>query len=216
MKISILCSNRSHPVFPVLVDWKYKRDGDHDISLDTSIRELKGGDILFLISCNEIVPGDICALYKNTLIIHASDLPLGRGWSPHIWQILEGKNTIKVSLLEARDNVDTGDIWHQMPLELDGTELYDEINKKLFYIESQLMDFAVTHASDIIPRKQDATAASYYKKRTPHDSRLDVNGTIKEQFDMLRVADPERYPAFFEYRGAKYEIKISKANGAGS
>ena len=71
---------------------------------------LVGGDILFLISCNEPISKDVRALFRATLVIHASDLPLGRGWSPHIWQVLEKKRFIKVTLLEAADLVDSGSI----------------------------------------------------------------------------------------------------------
>jgi methionyl-tRNA formyltransferase len=31
---------------------------------------------------------------------------------------------------------------------------------------------------------------------------------LGEAFDLLRVADPERYPAFFEHRGRTYRIRI--------
>ena len=34
---------------------------------------------------------------KNNIVVHASDLPKGRGFSPMSWQILEGKNKIKLS-----------------------------------------------------------------------------------------------------------------------
>jgi spore coat polysaccharide biosynthesis predicted glycosyltransferase SpsG len=36
--------------------------------------------------------------------------------------------------------------------------------------------------------------------------------SIAEQFDLLRVVDPEHYPAFFDYRGKRYIIKMEKAD----
>jgi methionyl-tRNA formyltransferase len=33
---------------------------------------------------------------------------------------------------------------------------------------------------------------------------------LAEQFDLLRVVDSERFPAFFEYRGRRYKLKIEK------
>ena len=50
----------------------------------------------------------------------------------------------------------------------------------------------------------------YLRKRTPKDSRLDPDKTIAEQFELLRVVDSQRFPAFFEYRGKRYLIKIEK------
>lgn len=42
---------------------------------------------------------------------------------------------------------------------------------------------------------------SFYRKRTPKDSELDINKTIDEQFNLLRVVDNEKYPAFFTRMG---------------
>ena len=42
---------------------------------------------------------------------------------------------------------------------------------------------------------------SFYPRRTPKDSELDVNKTILEQFNLLRAVDNERYPAFFQVGG---------------
>ena len=52
---------------------------------------------------------------------------------------------------------------------------------------------------------------SFYPKRTAKDSRLDIDKTIKEQFNLLRIADNEEYPAFFEIDNHRYILKIEKA-----
>ncbi|MDP1671588.1 MAG: formyltransferase family protein, partial [Burkholderiales bacterium] len=114
---------------------------DHDIELVTRAAELSGGDMLFLVSCSEIVDAEIRSRYKHSLVLHGSDLPEGRGWSPVVWQVLEGRTTITVTLLEAADQVDSGDIWAKTTFELAGNELADEINKKLFDAELRLMDY---------------------------------------------------------------------------
>jgi len=43
---------------------------------------------------------------------------------------------------------------------------------------------------------------------TLNDSRLDIDRSIKEQFNLLRVVGNEEYPAFFEINGHKYLLKI--------
>lgn len=129
--------------------------------------------------------------------------------SPHIWQILEGRSEIVLSMLNAEDEVDTGDIWRQLTIRFDGTELYDEINSRIFDAEIALMDWALENIDSAAPRPQSGEP-SYYKRRKPDDSRVDPNSSLAEIFDLLRVADPDRYPAFFEFRGAEYEIRIRK------
>jgi hypothetical protein len=65
---------------------------------------------------------------------------------------------------------------------------------------------------DIVLRGRAQTGPeSHYRWRKPEDSRLDPNKTIAEQFNLLRVVDNERYPAFFEWKGRKFKIKISPA-----
>jgi methionyl-tRNA formyltransferase len=149
-----------------------------------------------------------------TLVIHASDPPEGRGWSPHIWQILEGRNRIAVSLIEAQDQVDTGAIWAQRDLVLEGHELNDEINDRLFTIELDLMNHALEMVGSRAPAPQDGRVPTYYRRRTPEDSRLDPSRSIAEQFDLLRVADPQRFPAFFDLRGHRYLVRIEKAGAS--
>jgi len=210
MKISIICSNKEHPVFNTLILWQRKHEFVHEIELVQSSQELTGGDILFLISCSELINKAIRNRYKATLVIHASNLPEGRGWSPHIWQIIEGRKSITTTLLEAEDKVDSGSIWTQRNLQLEGHELYDEINEKLFILESELMDYAVNNFYNVSPTPQRDTEPTYYRKRTPQDSRIDPNRTIVDQFDLLRVADPIRFPSFFSLRGHCYRIKIEK------
>lgn len=213
MKISVACSRREHPIYSSLQRWVDMRRAAHDVALVNTIGALSGGDILFLISCSEIVRSDIRSKYRHSLVVHASALPKGRGWSPHIWQILEGGNSIPVTLLEAEDQVDSGAIWAQRNIQLEGHELYDEINAKLFEVTLELMDYAVAGAATVRPQAQQVLEPTYYRKRTPEDSRLDPHKTIAEQFDLLRVADAARFPCFIEYRGKRYRVFLRKEDG---
>lgn len=210
MKISILCSDAVHPIYPRLQQWRAKQSAEHEIELRSFIADLSGGDLLFLISCSEIVPAEIRRRYRVALVIHASDLPAGRGWSPLVWQILEGRNEIAVTLLEAADPVDSGAIWQKQWLRFKGTELHDEINEALFAAELALMDYALENIGRVEAVQQSELGASWYPRRSPEDSQLDPERSLAEQFDLLRVADPDRYPAYFEYRGATYEITIKR------
>lgn len=210
MKISIVCSDPNHPIRPRIAEWAHQRQASHEVRLVEKVSELSGGDVLFLISCHEIVRASTRSAFTAALVVHASDLPRGRGWSPHIWQILEGRSELTVTLLEAEDNVDSGAIWAQRTIRFDGHELYDEINAALFDAEISLMNDAVDLWDGIQPRVQDGGKASYYPRRHAEDSRLDPSRPIAEQFNLLRVADPSRYPAFFELQGYQYEIQIRK------
>ena len=211
IKIVIVCSDEKHPVNAHLAEWIKKHQAGHDISLLRKRKELQGGDLLFLISCSEIVRAEDRANFTNVLVIHASDLPHGRGWSPHIWQVVEGRDKICASMIEAEDRIDTGDIWRQIEVVIPRDALWDEINERLFDAECRLMDYAVDNFSTVKPVAQSSlNEPSYYAKRTPADSELDPDKSIAEQFDLIRVCDPDRFPAFFKLRGATYQIKLEK------
>ena len=52
---------------------------------------------------------------------------------------------------------------------------------------------------------------SYYKKRYPKKIvELNINKSIKEQFNLLRIADPENYPSFFYKNGKKIILKVEE------
>lgn len=213
MKISIVCSNPAHPVAAYLGDWIKRHSRDHEISLVNKKAELTGGDILFLVSCSELISAKDRRAFGASLVLHASDLPRGRGWSPHVWEIASGADTITLSLLEAEDKVDSGRIWKKVDIAIPGHALWDEINHLLFTAELELMDYAVASYGAITPLAQDAEVEpTYHRKRTPEDSRIDAEKTIAEQFDLIRVCDPDRFPAFFEYRGQRYTLKLEKTS----
>jgi methionyl-tRNA formyltransferase len=207
--VNILCTDPSHPVNPWLEQWAALQSTTVRVDIRRDAKELTGGDFLFLVSCHQIIRKPVRDLFRYTLVLHASALPSGRGMSPHIWQILEGSNDVVVTLLDAEDALDSGMIWQQREIRLSGTELHDEINSRLFAAEIELMTWALDHCDTARPWAQEG-APTYYRKRTPEDSRLDPHRPLTDSFELLRVADPDRYPAFFEYRGRKYVIRLEK------
>lgn len=209
MNISILCTDENHPVNEYLYKWIESKK-EHQINLIRRKKDLPGGDVLFLISCSEIVEEKERFKYKKSLVIHASNLPKGRGWSPHIWEIINGADFVTLSLLEAEDKVDSGKIWKKKKVFIPKDFLWDEINSSIFEAEIELMDYAIDNFNIVEPVCQDDETATYYERRKPEDSQLDIQKSISEQFDKIRVCDPNRFPAFFEINGFKYSIKLEK------
>jgi len=211
LRVTLLCSDKKHPVYKALEQWEIVNKQRYDIEILTSVDEIsRKGTLLFLVSCSEIVKKCHREYFDYTLVLHASDLPKDRGWSPHIWAIVGGKNKLMLSLLEAEDKVDTGPIWKKVEILLDGNELYDEINQKLFYAELQLITWACENVKTVVPVPQNESETNYLRKRTPADSEIDINKSLEEQFNQLRVCDPKRFPAYFYKNGCKYKIKIEK------
>lgn len=211
MKIAILCTSRDHPVNVMLTKWIERQVKEHEVVLARDKSELTTGDLLFLISCGQILTLSDRRKFLKVLVTHASDLPYGRGWSPHIWGLLGGAKSITVSLLEASDKVDTGDIWKKMQVTIPKHALYDEINIALFKIEYELMDFAVEAFRQIEPYSQiEISDERPFRRRTPADSELDPKKGLEDQFDLLRVSDSSRFPAFVKLHGHRYKVLLEK------
>lgn len=211
MNITILCSDAAHPVNTYLSAWVNEVSGSHSVRIIRSRDELNSGDFLFLVSCSEIIKAEHRKNYRHTLVLHASDLPKGRGWSPHIWEIIQGGEAITLSLLEAEDKVDTGRIWLKQTIQINKTAIWDEVNHLLFEAEIKLMNEVLVRYDQIKPYQQDTEIEpTYYRKRTAEDSRVDPDSSIADQFDLIRICDPDRYPAWFEMHGQKYKLILEK------
>ena len=212
IKVTIICSSNEHPIYPKLLEWKQFNRNLFDIEILSTVKHInEKRNILFLISCSEIIQQKHRDMFDFSLVVHASDLPKGKGWSPHIWAIVEGENQLCISLLNADDRLDSGDIWKKVYVTLNGTELYDEINELLFKAELELMDWAVQHIFFSAAVPQIGTSTRYLRMRTPEDSELDITKSISEQINLLRVCDPNRFPAYFYLNNQRFNIKIERA-----
>ncbi len=170
------------------------------------------GDAAFFLGCSRIVPAEVLRRNRLNLVVHGSDLPQGRGFSPIPWQVLEGKNRIPIVLFEAVEALDAGPIYFKDDLDLDGTELLDEIHVKTWEKIQVLVRRFLDQHGTITPQPQQGVP-TFYDRRTEKDDELDPHKTLAQQFDQLRIVDNERYPAWFTYRGQRYLLKISKDRG---
>ena len=69
MKVSVLCSSTTHPVYPHLEQWVRGAAANHNVELVRQKSELTGGDVLFLISCHEIISAADRQKYGTTFVI---------------------------------------------------------------------------------------------------------------------------------------------------
>jgi len=169
--------------------------------------DINSGYCLFLLSCSRKLKK--LDAFRYNIVIHASDLPRGKGWSPLTWQILEGKNSIPISVFEANEKIDAGKIYIKTYLKLLGYELIEEIREKLYIeIENLIFRFLDMDKSKAIDQTGEET---FYSRRNKDDSELDIKKSIESQFNLLRVCDNEKYPAFFNYGDQKFILKIYKS-----
>ena len=187
----------------------FRLNNKYIFKISKNPKNIKNQNIVFPLSYTKILPEDF--LQKNELILvaHPSKLPKDKGFAPLQYQILKNKNKVYMSLIKAAKEVDAGPIYLQNSFLLNGTELSDEIrNVQGIQFLNIIKKFLIKYPN-IKPTKQTGKG-NFNKRRYPKDSQLNINKTIKQQFNHLRINDNELYPSFFYYKDQKYIIKVFK------
>lgn len=207
--ITLVTDNPKSWIMPYAAELKKQLAKKHTVVVVHSPEKIRKGDMAFFLSCEKIASAQVLSRNKHNLVVHESALPKGRGWSPLTWQILEGKKKIPIMLFEAVPSVDSGDIYFQEIMSFEGHELVDELRVIQGAATMKLVHRFVAAYPKVVGKKQKGKA-TYYPRRKPEHSELNVNKTLKVLINQLRVADNERYPAFFKYKGKKYLLKVYK------
>ena len=127
MKIQILVDNPNSWITPYLKNLvsSIKQKKNCYVKLINSHEDVESGDVLCLLSCEKKF--NKLNLNKYNLVVHESDLPKGKGWSPLTWQVIEGKKNIPITLFEANSLIDSGNIYEKINIKTSGYELIDEL-----------------------------------------------------------------------------------------
>ncbi len=214
-RINILVDNESW-ILPYADELLQRlQELNYEVRLIRNVIDIKPGWINFLLGCTQILTKDYLSLNQHNLVVHESNLPQGRGFAPMTWQILEGKNHIPICLVEAGLEADTGDIWLQDIIILNGTELCSEWRDIQGRKTIDLCLSFVINYPNLSKKKQNGQQ-SFYARRRATDSIIDPNKSIIEQFNLLRVVDNDRYPAYFHLNQEIYTIKIFKLSSQNS
>ena len=149
----------------------------------------------------------------GTFVIHASDLPKGRGWAPVNWAIINGESEIISTSFKIDEGCDTGPYHLKTRIPLLPTDTivtaYEKVEKDfLTHLISLITEALTQNKITLYPQEGQPTI---YPRRTADDSELDINKTIAEQWNLLRACHNQDYPAFFKIHNKKiiitYEIQ---------
>ena len=205
--VTLVCESDSWLLpYVMILDEMLKKEGVKSFVVNC-YSEIQSRDAAFFLGCTTVCPDELLSLNPFNFVVHESDLPKGRGFAPVSWSVLNNHDKLVFSLIEATAKIDCGKIYSQRCVSLKGNELCAELRD----IQGRntiniCLDF-VTSGS-LNGSKEQQGEPTYYERRTPADSELDIEKSITEQFNLLRIVDNERYPAFFYHKGRKYILKI--------
>jgi len=166
-------------------------------------------EIVFILGYTRILPESNLRSNGLNLVVHESNLPTGRGFSPVQWQVLAGSDEIPVCLIEAGWPVDSGDIYGRTTIRLEGHELLPEIRVAQAEATKTVITSFLSAYPSVDPVSQ-AGVPSFFRRRTRVDDRLDPEQSIAAQFNRFRIADNEAYPLYFDLHGQTYTLTITK------
>ena len=207
--VNIITSQNSWVVNYISLLKKIIRSNGYAMSLSFNADTKSSYYINFLLGYPRLLNKEQLQTNKYNLVIHESDLPKGKGFSPISWQILNNKNLIPVSMFEAVEKMDSGPIYIKDNINLKGTELSPEWRKLQAEKTISLCKRFLKNIDKIKPQNQQGLE-SFYSKRDFKDSELNINKSLKSQFQLLRITDNDKYPAYFNFKNETYYLKIYK------
>jgi len=214
MKIQILISKNSWAnKYSSVLTKKLRRYSKNILIVDNHRKIRKNYDINIIFSYFKVINKKFLDRSKYNLIPHESDLPKGKGMSPLSWQLLKKKNKIVFSLIEAGEKIDAGKIYFKKKVYFKNDLVFNEIKAIQFNQNLNLIEKFISYykRNKTSPKsKLQIGKSTYYRLRTKQDSKLNVNKSLKSQFNLLRLCDFENYPSFFYMHKKKYLIKMIK------
>ena len=192
-----------------LKNYNFRLNNRYIFKISKNPNNIKNQNIVFPLTYTKILPESFLQKNELVLIAHPSKLPKDKGFAPLQYQILRNKNKVYMSLIKAAKEVDAGPIFFQNSFVLNGTELSDEIRDiQGIQFLNIIKKFLIKYPN--VKSKKQIGKSNFNKRRYPKDSQLNINKTIKQQFNHLRVNNNELYPSFFYYKDQKYIIKVFK------
>lgn len=152
-------------------------------------------DFIILLGWSWLISDEITENYK-CIGVHPSDLPNYRGGSPLQHQIIDGLMKTKISLISISKKIDGGDIWIKEDLSLSGDNMkavFNNLEESSILLLNNFFD----KKGVIVRKEQDLSTGSYYKRRTPKESKIALSTftekPLNEIYDFIRsLTDP--YP----------------------
>ena len=158
-------------------------------------------DLMFAVSWRYMIPASVYRRPRlGTFVFHDSLLPEYRGFSPSVWAIINGKDHTGVTLFEANDKPDAGDIVDQerVPIGPDDTisVVMERATQAYLDLLERNLDGLIKGTAPRCP--QDHSRATYTCRRLLEDNQIDWSASSEGIYNLIRaVSNP--YPGAYTY-----------------
>ena len=165
-------------------------------SINKDIDKIKDLNFDLLITCSfgQILSKQILKLAKkDSLNIHTSLLPKGRGANPIQRAILEGEKETGFTLMEMIEEMDAGDYFYQKKLPITIFDTYKTLEDKIYLlITNNIIDVLNKFVEDKLIRiKQDKNKVSFWRKILPEEQIIDFKLKSIDIYNKIRALNPK-------------------------
>jgi len=143
-----------------------------------SVKSAAKADLLVVAAYGKILPKEVIEAPKfGSINVHPSLLPKYRGASPIQKAILEGDKTSGLTILKMDEKMDHGPIIYQETLELNSSDNFDILSKKMFLRAADVLPQIIRRfiTGVIKPKEQNHSQASFCKLIKKEDGFFDIN-----------------------------------------
>jgi methionyl-tRNA formyltransferase len=178
-----------------------------DTEIQKEIKSLKP-DLLIDVAYGLFLPKEVLDIPKFGCInVHPSLLPRWRGSTPIQYAILRGDKKSGVSIMQVDEGWDSGPVFQQEACSIYDTDTAGTLYERLLPlgIKNLLEVVKKIGFGDLKPKKQDEEKATYSKKITPADAKIDWSAKAIEINRKIRAFNPVP-GAHARYGGALVQI----------
>ena len=168
-------------------------------------------DLIVVAAYGQILPGALLELPRfGCLNVHASLLPKYRGAAPIQWAILNDELETGVTIMKMDEGLDTGDLLASQSTHVTPADNAETLHDRLAMIGAGLLVKTVPEyvTGEIVPRKQPQTGASYARKITKEDGRLDWTQPARSLWNRVRALVP--WPGTYTFLSAEPKASLLK------
>jgi methionyl-tRNA formyltransferase len=166
-----------------------------------TLGELKP-DLIVVVAYGQILPQSVLDLPRHgCLNVHTSILAKYRGAAPIQWAILNGETETGVTIMKMDAGLDTGDIVSVRTTPIAAEDNAQTLHDRLARLGADLLVRTIPDyvSGRLVPRPQPAEGASYARKITKEDGRIDWSRPARAIWNQVRAFTP--WPGAFTVVG---------------
>lgn len=169
-------------------------------------------NVAFCVGWSFLIKEDILSMFKKGVIgFHPAPLPVGRGRHPIIWSLALGLTETNSCFFIMDAGADSGDIVSIRTIKIcpDDTAL-TLMQKILGHLDEQILEIITGLKSGNLKRMpQDNTRATYWRKRSMSDGRIDFRMPGTAICNLVRALTPPYPGAHIEHCGRIFSVHAS-------